>query len=62
VTVFGLCDPGAPLDSPGLRPDQPVKETTMANYSRWDDTKNKRRAPSTEVRAEVESTTSRSAS
>lgn len=35
-------------------PDQPVKETTMANYSRWDDTKNKRRAPSTEVRAEVE--------
>ena len=26
----------------------------MANYSRWDDTKNKRRAPSTEVRAEVE--------
>ncbi|MEI2707219.1 MAG: type II toxin-antitoxin system RelE/ParE family toxin [Ilumatobacteraceae bacterium] len=38
----------------GLRPDQPVKETTMANYSRWDDTKNKRRAPSTEVRAEVE--------
>jgi transcriptional regulator with XRE-family HTH domain len=26
----------------------------MANYSRWDDTKNKRRAPNTEVRAEVE--------
>jgi transcriptional regulator with XRE-family HTH domain len=26
----------------------------MANYSRWDDTKNKRRAPSTEVRADVE--------
>jgi transcriptional regulator with XRE-family HTH domain len=26
----------------------------MANYSRWDDTKNKRRAPSTETRAEVE--------
>ena len=26
----------------------------MANYSRWDDTNNKRRAPSTEVRAEVE--------
>ena len=38
----------------GLRPDQPVKETTMANYSRWDDTKNKRRAPSPEVRTEVE--------
>ena len=26
----------------------------MANYSRWDDTKNKRRAPSPEVRTEVE--------
>ncbi len=26
----------------------------MANYSRWDDTKNKRRGPSAEVRAEVE--------
>ena len=26
----------------------------MANYSRWDDTKNKRRAPSPETRAEVE--------
>ena len=26
----------------------------MANYSRWDDTKNKRRAPSNVVRAEVE--------
>ena len=26
----------------------------MANYSRWDNTKKKRRAPSTEVRAEVE--------
>lgn len=26
----------------------------MANYSRWEDTKNKRRAPSAEVRAEVE--------
>jgi len=26
----------------------------MANYSRWDDTKNRRPAPSTEVRAEVE--------
>jgi transcriptional regulator with XRE-family HTH domain len=25
----------------------------MANYSRWDDTKNKRREPSTEVRTEV---------
>jgi len=25
----------------------------MVNYSRWDDTKNKRREPSTEVRAEV---------
>lgn len=36
-----------------LRPDQPVKETTMANYSRWDDTKNKRRAPTAEVQAEV---------
>jgi transcriptional regulator with XRE-family HTH domain len=26
----------------------------MANYSRWDDTKNKRRAPSAEKRGEVE--------
>lgn len=26
----------------------------MANYSRWDNTKNKRRAPSTELRAEAE--------
>ena len=26
----------------------------MANYSRWDDAKTKRRAPSTETRAEVE--------
>ena len=25
----------------------------MANYSRWDDTKNKRRSPTDEVRAEV---------
>jgi len=31
-----------------------VKETAMANYSRWDDTKNKRRTASAEVRAEVE--------
>jgi ribosome-binding protein aMBF1 (putative translation factor) len=47
-------DRPGPQSRQGLRPDQPVKETTMANYSRWDDTKNKRRAPSTEVRAEVE--------
>lgn len=37
-----------------MRPYQPVKETMMANYSRWDDTKNKRRTPSVEARSEVE--------
>ncbi len=33
---------------------QPLRGTTAANYSRWDDIKNKRPAPSTETRAEVE--------
>ena len=37
-----------------LRPGQPVKETTMANYSRWDDLKTKRRTPAPETRAGVE--------
>jgi ribosome-binding protein aMBF1 (putative translation factor) len=31
-----------------------VKETTMANHSRWEDAKNKRRPPTTETRSEVE--------
>jgi ribosome-binding protein aMBF1 (putative translation factor) len=31
-----------------------VKENNMANYSRWDDVKNRRRAPTDEVRAGVE--------
>jgi ribosome-binding protein aMBF1 (putative translation factor) len=31
-----------------------VKEITMANYSRWDDAKSKRRAPTAEKHAEVE--------
>jgi hypothetical protein len=28
-------------------PECPVKEFAMVNYSRWDDTKNKRREPRT---------------
>jgi ribosome-binding protein aMBF1 (putative translation factor) len=31
-----------------------VKETTMANYSRWEDVKKQRRAPTAKVRAGVE--------
>jgi len=31
-----------------------VKEENMANYSRWDDVKTKRRVPTTETRAGVE--------
>jgi ribosome-binding protein aMBF1 (putative translation factor) len=31
-----------------------VKEENMANYSRWDDVKKKRRVPTTETRAGVE--------
>ncbi|HEX9682793.1 MAG TPA: helix-turn-helix transcriptional regulator [Acidimicrobiales bacterium] len=38
----------------GLCQGQPVKETTVANYSRWDDVKRKRREPAPETRAEVE--------
>lgn len=35
-------------------PDQPVKETnTVANYSRWDDVKGRRRAPSEKARTAV---------
>lgn len=38
----------------GLRPHEPVKENTMANYSRWDDVKNKRREPAPVTRVGVE--------
>jgi ribosome-binding protein aMBF1 (putative translation factor) len=31
-----------------------MKETTMANYSRWDDVKKRRRAPDAETRTGVE--------
>jgi ribosome-binding protein aMBF1 (putative translation factor) len=37
-----------------LRPKESVKEKNMANYSRWDDVKKKRRGPTTETRADVE--------
>ena len=50
----------AQRDHPGpqgrreLREAQPVKETTMANYSRWDDIKKQRPAPDVETRTGVE--------
>jgi ribosome-binding protein aMBF1 (putative translation factor) len=37
-----------------MRSGEPVKETTMANYSRWDDVKKKRPASTADTRAEVE--------
>jgi ribosome-binding protein aMBF1 (putative translation factor) len=37
-----------------VRDEEPVKEETVANYSRWDDVKKKRPAPSVETRAGVE--------
>src|SRR5262245_28769124 len=37
-----------------VRSGEPLKETTMANYSRWDDVKKKRPSPTADARAEVE--------
>lgn len=37
-----------------MRPHEPMKENAMANYSRWDDVKNKRREPAPDTRTEVE--------
>ena len=37
-----------------MRSAQPVEDTTMANYSRWDDIKKQRPAPSNETRASIE--------
>ncbi len=33
---------------------EPIKETTVANYSRWDDIRNKRRATDSDTRGGVE--------
>jgi ribosome-binding protein aMBF1 (putative translation factor) len=37
-----------------VRETEPLKETKMANYSRWDDVKKGRSTPTTETRVEVE--------
>ena len=37
-----------------MRSAQPLEDITMANYSRWDDVKKQRPAPSDETRASIE--------
>lgn len=44
-------DREGPQGRRGLRSTESVKETNMANYSRWGDVKKKRREPTTEPMA-----------